>query len=320
MSAPDLNSVPLPELYAELASTGLVRRLFELARDEDLGPEGSIEGDATSQAAAPDDRNVSAELAMRGAGIVAGLAAVPDLISVIAPEASFETTRPDGSVVHPRDAVATVSGPARQVLALERPMLNLVGRLSGVATRTARFVQQVERTGAQVLDTRKTTPGLRVLEKYAVRCGGAQLHRIGLYDAVLVKDNHIAGVPDDDLAEIITALVARARRANDDLRFVEIEVDTLEQFQRLLELPEGTIDIVLLDNMDPSLLRRAVKMRLDKRSPVRLEASGGIDLDTIRVVAEAGVDRISVGSLTHGATSLDVGLDFRVASPTGSGA
>lgn len=311
LNTADLNALPLPELYRTLAETGLIRRLFELARDEDLGA-GGLAGDETSRAIIDEDRVLSAQLVIRGAGVVAGLAAIEDLIGVVAPDVVFEPAREDGSHVHPRDVLGAVRGPARQVLALERPMLNLVGRLSGIASRAHRFVQQVERTNARVLDTRKTTPGLRVLEKYATRCGGADLHRLGLYDAVLIKDNHLGGIAEGDLASRVAEAAERARAAAPDgLRFVQVEVDTLDQFKALLALDPGVIDIVLLDNMEPALLRDAVKLRLDARSPLLLEASGGIGLETIRVVAETGVDRISVGSLTHGAVSLDVGLDLQ---------
>jgi nicotinate-nucleotide pyrophosphorylase (carboxylating) len=189
-------------------------------------------------------------------------------------------------------------------------MLNLLGRACGVASLARRFVDAVDGTCAVICDTRKTIPGLRSLDKYAVRCGGGVLHRCGLHDAALYKDNHLAGVAAPDLASVITA-AARAARDEGPLRFVEVEVDSLRQLEAVLTVDAGVVDIVLLDNMSLEQLRAAVAMRDERRDEMLLEASGGITLARVRDVAETGVDRISAGALTHAAPALDVGLDLR---------
>ncbi len=307
----DPNALTLPQLYAHLARGGLVRRLLDLARDEDLG---SV-GDRTSAACIPVGARAEARLVCRSGGIVAGLAAGPDLIGVFAPgrDVHLDVKLEDGGRAAANSTIAVLSGPLRDVLAIERTLLNLVGRLSGIATRTAMFVERMG-TGvrARLFDTRKTTPGLRLLEKYAVRCGGGHTHRVGLYDAVLIKDNHLAGVAPDQLADFVAAASARARAAAgpDGLQFVQVEVESLAMLERVLGLPVGVVDIVLLDNMPADEMSECVRVR-DRLAPrVELEASGGITLETIRRVAESGVDRISVGSLTHGAASIDVALDI----------
>jgi nicotinate-nucleotide pyrophosphorylase (carboxylating) len=188
-------------------------------------------------------------------------------------------------------------------------MLNFVGRLSGISTRTAEFVAAVAGTRAAVLDTRKTTPGLRALEKHAVRCGGGANHRIGLFDAMLVKDNHVAGLAPAAMAARV-ADAARRARARHALSFVEAECDDLEQFRAIVALPAGTVDIALLDNMGLDALRACVALRDASAPALKLEASGGVRLETVRAIAETGIDRISVGALTHSAPCLDVGLDI----------
>jgi len=297
------NDLDPPSLYARLNETGLVERLLRLAREEDMGrppidlTTGAMEirGDAR------------ARLVARETMTVAGLACMPDLLAVFAPRCAWSPACADGSTVDAGTCLGELVGPAPELLALERTMLNLVGRLSGVATHAARFVAAAGDARARVLDTRKTTPGLRVLEKYAVRCGGAFCHRMGLHDAVLIKDNHLAGLSPEQIAERVSAAAARARGAGDPL-FVEVEVDSLDQLAGALAA-EG-VDIVLLDNMAPDTLREAVAMR-DERAPgVLLEASGGVRLDTIGAIAATGVDRISCGAMTHQATSVDVALDF----------
>lgn len=188
-------------------------------------------------------------------------------------------------------------------------MLNLVGRLSGIATLTRLYVDAIAGTTTVICDTRKTTPGMRSLEKYAVRCGGGTLHRLGLHDAVLFKDNHLQHLGPGEFAPTVAA-AAKAARDRYDLRFVEVEIDTLEQLHLVLEIERGLIDMVLLDNMSLDQMRDAIICR-DRLAPdLLLEASGGIALDHVRAVAEAGVDRISVGALTHSAPSLDVALDL----------
>jgi nicotinate-nucleotide pyrophosphorylase (carboxylating) len=188
-------------------------------------------------------------------------------------------------------------------------MLNYLTLLSGTATAAAQFVDAVRGTKAAICDTRKTIPGLRTLQKYAARCGGATLHRIGLFDAALFKDNHLAGFGGDSLAVRAREAATRAR-ASGSAAFVECEVDTLAQLDELLAIEEGVLDLILLDNMDPGSLAEAVRRR-DARAPwITLEASGGVRLDTVRRIAASGVDRISVGAITHSATALDLGLDL----------
>lgn len=301
----DINGMPLPELFACLSSTGLVRRLLELARDEDLGDSG----DVTSLVSISPNQQGRALLVARSGGIIAGLEVIPDLISVFAPDVRWEPTGQDGQEADARGHLGTLTGPLRQVLALERTMLNLVGRLSGIATLTAQYVRALPSgVRAHVYDTRKTTPGNRVLEKYAVRCGGGRCHRLGLHDAMLIKDNHIAGVSPEKLAGFVREAATRAR-AMRSLHFVEVEVDTLEQFHALLTLPPGLIDIVLLDNMSPELLHEAARKRDLSNPKLELEASGGVTLGTLPLIAGTGVDRISVGALTHHAVSRDIALD-----------
>lgn len=304
----DLNGLALPALYARLSAGGLVRRLFEIARDEDLGP-GGKPGDLTSLSCVDAEEPCKARVAARRGGVVAGLAAAEELCAVVAPEAKVSVAARDGDRVAGGAVIAELEGPLRSVLAAERPMLNLLGRLSGIATLTSAYVSAAgPGSRAKVYDTRKTTPGLRVLEKYAVRCGGGWCHRIGLFDAVLIKDNHIAGVRDADLAGVVALAAERARALSP--AFIEVEVDTLDQFRALLTLPAGTIDLVLLDNMGPDRLREAAGLRDAQRPTLGLEASGGVTLETIGAIAGTGVDRVSVGALTHSAPSLDLGLDI----------
>jgi nicotinate-nucleotide pyrophosphorylase (carboxylating) len=304
---PDLNALPLPDLYLHLASTGLVRRLFELARDEDLGPGRT---DVTSDVSVSPEAQASAHIVARMPGRLAGLAALPELLNVFGAAIILTPLTHDGDQVPAKSPLARLAGPKREILTIERTMLNLIGHLSGIATTAAAFLVAVgSGLRAKVYDTRKTMPGLRVLEKYAVRCGGANCHRIGLYDAVLIKDNHIAGVPLDSLARAV-ADASRRARARAELSFFEVEVDTLDQFARILTIEPGLVDVVLLDNMTPIQVRQAVSMRDKAASRIELEASGGVRLETIRTIAETGVDRISAGAITHSASWLDVALDI----------
>lgn len=306
----ELNDLSLPDMYRAIHASGLIRRVLELARDEDLGGAG----DVTSRVCESGREAVTAHLVARKGGVLAGLATLEELASLMAPSAHVEVLVPDGSLVAPMTVAARLVGPGHEVLALERTALNLIGRLSGIATRTRAFVDAIPSgCRAAMYDTRKTTPGLRVLEKYAVRCGGGKSHRMGLFDAVLIKDNHIAGVPTRDLAAFIAHAVAEARDLDPAPAFIEVEVDAMEQFEALLTLPAGTIDIVLLDNMAPDLLAEASARRDAVRPGLVLEASGGVTLESVGPIARSGVDRISAGTLTHGATSLDVALD--VVSP-----
>lgn len=311
-----LNELALDELWSELIDPAALRALLTLARDEDLGRglgsgvghDQRHSGDVTSQLAIEAGRRGRALLRPRSAGVVAGLRAVPTVVELFGFRGSIEVGSIDGSACAAGEVLAVLDGDLREILALERTLLNLLSRLCGVATATHRFVDAVAGTRARICDTRKTTPGFRALEKYAVRCGGGWLHRLGLHDAVLVKDNHLAGVSLSTLAERVAALSVAAR-ARGGIRFVEIEVDTLEQLAVLLRLPPGVVDMILLDNMDPPALRRAVAMRGERPTPL-LEASGGVTLSTVRAIAETGVDRISTGAITHSAGILDLGLDL----------
>jgi nicotinate-nucleotide pyrophosphorylase (carboxylating) len=286
----------------DAAESKACRRLINLALEEDLG----AEGDLTSQAIIPPDLPGRAALVARSAGIVAGLEAALHTFAIIDPQLIFRTQIADGSAVASGAVLAVVSGPMRSILTGERTALNFVQRLSGVATQTSKYVAAVAGLPCQVLDTRKTTPGWRLLEKYAVRRGGGHNHRMGLGDGVLIKDNHLASVGGG-----IAAITEAVRLARDKCgsRFpLEIEVDDLEQFDAALA---AKANIVLLDNMKPDQLREAVRRRNAAAPGVRLEASGGVTLATIRDIAETGVDCVSVGALTHSAVALDIALDYQ---------
>jgi len=275
--------------------------LVTLALGEDLGGPG----DRTSDALIPPDQLGRAVFVARSPGVVAGLPAAARVCAAVDPQLTLEVHVPDGTAFTGRTKLATVSGPLRSILIAERTALNFLQRLSGVATMTRRYVDAVAGLKAKVLDTRKTTPGWRLLEKYAVRMGGGANHRMGLHDGILIKDNHLAGLGDPTTAVRRAVELARAYPGNAGLP-VEVEVDTLDQLEQVLGVrPE----IVLLDNMPPELLRQAVARRDELSPTTQLEASGGVNLTTIRAIAETGVDRISVGALTHSAPALDIGLD-----------
>jgi len=296
------------EFYKQVRASGLVRRLLELARDEDLG---SPQRDLTSELMCAPASTLRCAVVARERAILCGLALAEDLFEVFgcAHEVDWQCACSDGDPVEAGRHVATIGGPARSVLALERTLLNLLGRLSGVASLTHSYRQAIgAHDRAQLCDTRKTTPGLRVLEKYAVVCGGGTSHRMGLHDAVLIKDNHLAGVATDAIAAYLTDVARRARQES-RCTFVEVEVDCLEQFEQVLRVERGLIDMVLLDNFPVHELASAVQMRDGRGSGVLLEASGGVRLETIGAIASTGVDRISVGALTHSAVSVDFGLD-----------
>jgi nicotinate-nucleotide pyrophosphorylase (carboxylating) len=258
-------------------------------------------GDVTAIATIPEDTPARASVVARAPGVIAGLPLVAATFAKLAPEINIATNMRDGSSVAVKTELMTVTGPARAMLSAERTALNLLGHLSGVATATHEFVRRVTGTRARICCTRKTTPGLRALEKYAVRCGGGFNHRFGLDDAMLIKDNHIA------VAGGIRAVLERAKAAAGHLVKIEIEVDTLEQLREVLDV--GLADAVLLDNMDAATMRKAVEMVGD-RCP--LEASGGITLHTIAEIAKTGVDYISSGWITHSAPQLDVALDIEM--------
>ncbi len=283
--------------------------ILRLAIAEDLG----TSGDWTSNALTPADAVGRANVAVRRPGVAAGLPALPQTLAAFDARLQWSPRTEDGAGLSAGECIGTIEGPVRGMLAAERVLLNLLGRLSGIATLTSRYVEAVAGTKARVYDTRKTTPGWRRLEKYAVRCGGGRNHRGGLDEAVLIKDNHLAVVGQvDNLSYGIAEAVERARQylkdnAADASMPIEVEVDTLEQFDEALAAGP---DIVLLDNMTPAQMRSAVARRDAAAATVALEASGGVNLDTIRAIAESGVDRISVGALTHSAVALDFGLDW----------
>lgn len=306
--------------------------LIRIALAEDLGERGDLTSDSTIE----ESRQATVNIVSRQPGVLCGgplIATVFDELqrrrsqnqqsgekssSVTSqarnsatekqetPEFKTRLRSHDGDTLEPGQVIASVSGPVRLLLAGERTILNFLIHLSGIASRTALFVEKTHGTRAVILDTRKTLPGYRLLHKYAVRCGGGTNHRMGLFDGILIKDNHLAARTDRD----VSTAVADARRHLQGLKVhipIEIEVDTLEQLQDALrESPE----IVLLDNMTPDLLSKAIAIRDEQAPETKLEASGGINLDNVRQIAQTGVDRISIGGLTHSSPALDLGFDW----------
>lgn len=275
---------PLPDL--------LVEPVVRAALAEDLGRAGDV-----TAALIDADARLDAAFTARQGGRISGMACLRLAIQALDPSATIDVLTPDGADAEPGAVLARVQANARALLSAERTALNLLGRLSGVATLTRAYVRAVEGTKAVIVDTRKTTPGLRALEKYAVRCGGGVNHRFGLDDAILIKDNHVAACGG------VAEALRRARAMAGHLTPIEVEVDTLEQLSQALPFAPA---VVMLDNFSLEDLRRAVAVT-DGR--VRLEASGGVTLQTVRAIAETGVDAISVGALTHSAPVLDIGLD-----------
>jgi nicotinate-nucleotide pyrophosphorylase (carboxylating) len=302
----DLNVLSLQDLFVHLTQDGSLERLLRAAREEELAGIG----DVTTRSMAGTDRPVVGELTARDEGVLAGLAVIPPLLNSFDVALTFKSAAGDGEPCRAGQALGRLVGPLAEILVVERTLLNILGRLSGIASLTRRYVEAVRPAKAAICETRKTVPGLRALEKYAVRCGGGTLHRLGLHDAALYKDNHLAHVPPDELRSVLEEAI-RAARSGDELRFVEVEVDTLEQLGRVLAIERGLVDIVLLDNMSIDDLRQAVALRDAEAPEVLLEASGGVTLQTVAAIASTGVDRISVGALTHSAASLDIGLDVR---------
>jgi len=282
---------PLP---AHLVAEAVTRTLAE-----DLG----LSGDITSQACIPADKTARLAMVSRKPGVIAGLQLALEAFRQVDPAITVSLHKADGDALAPKDVVLTAEGNARAILAAERTALNFAGRMAGVATLTRAYVDAVAGTKATIVCTRKTTPGLRAFEKHAVLCGGGRNHRFGLFDAVLIKDNHI-GVAGG----IVPALRA-AKAANGHLVKIEIEVDSLAQLDEVIA--EGA-DVVLLDNMDAATLGAAVAKVKAGRPAMLTEASGGVNLQTVTGIAKAGVDLISVGALTHSAPVLDLGLDIAV--------
>jgi nicotinate-nucleotide pyrophosphorylase (carboxylating) len=275
----------------------VIQEAVKRALDEDLGRAG----DVTSSATLPEGIQAKAKLVARKAGTIAGLPCAARAFRTLAPNIRFDAAARDGDSVKANTTLATIEGPAIAILSGERVALNFLGHLSGIATLTAAYAAKIAHTKAKITDTRKTTPGLRALEKYAVRCGGGVNHRFGLDDAVLIKDNHIA------VAGGVGRALDAARAAVGHLVKVEIEVDTLDQLKQVLA--NGKADVVLLDNMKPEILREAVALCEGR---IVTEASGGVTLETVAAIAECGVDVISSGALTHSAPSLDVALDIEI--------
>ena len=272
-----------------------VHRLIELALEEDLG-----RGDVTSEALIPPDREAEGEVLVKARGVIAGLEVAAAVFRAVDPTLAWEALARDGKAVSPGQAVARVSGRARSILAAERTALNFLQRLSGIATLTARYVEALRGTRARLTDTRKTTPGWRYLEKMAVRAGGGHSHRLDLAGGILIKDNHLALSGND----IPAAIRAVREQAPHTLR-VEVEVTSLAGVEAALA---AGAEVILLDNMSLEEMHRAVALVSGR---ALLEASGGITLETVRAVAETGVDLISSGAITHSATALDLSLEIR---------
>ncbi len=271
-----------------------VNALVKTALEEDLG----MVGDITSQLTIPSDMTASVMISSREQGVLAGMQFAKAAFSVVDETLLFEPMKHDSDVLQAGDILAKVSGNGRSLLTAERVALNFLGHMSGIASQTALFVKETEGTKARIADTRKTTPGLRMVEKYAVKAGGGVNHRFGLGDAVLIKDNHIAIAGGIDAA--LTTVIENAGH----MRKIEVEVDTLEQLEEVLHYK---VDAVLLDNMPPEILVKAVAMI---KGRVLAEASGGVNMTTVRAIAQSGVDLISIGALTHSSSTLDIGLDF----------
>ncbi len=273
------------------------RRVILAALAEDTGADKGGEGeDITSASVIPADLRFKGVMAARHTMVIAGMPVAEEVFRLVVPEARFTARVADGDKVEAGTVLAEMEGPARGLLTAERTALNLLQLLSGIATLTRQYVERIDGTGCTLLDTRKTIPGLRRLSKYATRCGGAANHRMGLYDGVLIKDNHIA---------VCGGVGEAVRRAKADGRpNIEAECDTLDQ---VAEAVAAGADIVLLDNMGPDVLRKAVAIVAGR---AKTEASGGVTLDTIRAIAETGVDFVSVGRITQSAPAVDIGLDW----------
>jgi nicotinate-nucleotide pyrophosphorylase (carboxylating) len=263
--------------------------VIQRALDEDI-----LDGDITTLATIPAELTYTGHMIAKAEGVVAGLAVAQRTFTLLDDRVSFETQVADGTLVQPRDCIAIVQGPARALLTGERTALNFLQRMSCIATATRRYVEAVRETRAAILDTRKTAPGLRLLDKWAVALGGGVNHRIGLYDMVMIKDNHITA------AGSIAAAVERVRNADSRNRPIEVEVKNLDELQEALALD---VDQIMLDNMDVAAMTRAVEVVAGR---VALEASGNVTLETVAEIAATGVDYISVGKLTHSVTALDI--------------
>lgn len=281
----------------------LVRPLIEMAFKEDLGT-----GDVTSELFFDENQTASADIVSREDIILSGLDIAEEVLCHYDEKLTLKKSAADGEKISAGGRIATIEGPLRPMLSAERIVLNFLQRMSGIATTTSRYVEAVSGTKAKIYDTRKTTPGWRLLEKYAVRCGGGYNHRIGLYDGVLIKDNHLARLKND-LHNELAAVIQKAKTYS-EVQFVAVEVDHIEQLKQVLKIPG--VDIILLDNMNYTQLRQAVEMRNEIcQTPGKpsLEASGNVTLENVAAVANCGVDRIAIGAITHSAKAVDIGLD-----------
>lgn len=285
------------------------RRLIDMALEEDIR-DGA---DLTSAAVIPAALDGKANLVTRAAGKLSGLSVVELIVEqrcAASGKIAVHCHMEDGATLAKGDIIAQLDGNMREMLLIERTALNFMQRLSGIASLTAQYVEGAQGCQAKILDTRKTTPGWRLLEKYAVRCGGGHNHRMGLYDGVMIKDNHLAALSHSGQGQATLAEAVQAvRDCHQKTVPLELEVDTLEQLTEALQCGP---DIILLDNMPPPVLRQAVEMRNTMTPDILLEASGGINLSTVSAIAATGVDRISVGALTHSVTALDIGLDYQL--------
>ena len=279
--------------------------LVDLALAEDLGPRG-VSGDITSRAFIPEDSTSTARIVVRdGSGcVVAGLDVATEVFRRVDPALAVTPRCAEGDLLPKGGVLLEVRGPTRSILSGERTVLNFLGRLCGIATLSRRYADEVRGTAVKLLDTRKTTPGWRLIEKCAVKAGGCVNHRMGLFDAVLVKDNHLAALGD---LSLLPPVIAKLRADHPGLP-IEIEADTLTQLEALLEMTG--VDVILLDNMSPDQLAVAVERRAAKAPSILLEASGGVTLGNLRAIAQTGVDRISTGALTHSAKNADLSLEL----------
>lgn len=280
------------------------KSLIKLSLQEDLNQTG----DLTCRALINENDMAEIQIVAREAGILAGSPLTALVFSELDKNVSCIQHLTDGDALERGSIISTCSGPLASILIGERTVLNFMTHLCGVASLTAKYVQAIEGTSATILDTRKTLPGWRILEKYAVKAGGGTNHRIGLYDGILIKDNHLAAWATRTSNPTIADAIRQARNSVNGKTGIEVEVDTLEQ---LADALQAKPEIVLLDNMPPKILNQAIQLRNEQSPSTLLEASGGINLETVRGVAETGVERISIGALTHSAVSLDIGFDWK---------
>lgn len=284
--------------------TEAANRLIDLALQEDWNEVG----DLTCQAVMPAELKGQAVYVARKDGVVAGLPIAPLVYSRVPGPIAFEPLLEDGTRLTPGTILARVKGSMASVLMTERVILNFLQRLSGIATQTRRYVDLVADLPVKILDTRKTTPGWRLLEKYAVRQGGGHNHRMGLYDGVMLKDNHLAALARSEGAGSLARAVQRVRQVHGQRAPIEVEIDSLSQLDEALS---AAPEVIMLDNMAPDSMREAVRRRNLTAPNIQLEASGGVTMETLRAIAETGVDRISIGALTHSAPALDIALDYQ---------